>query len=88
MSADRVRVLVGTKGATGISPPTTICEMLKYPTQPLSTELDGMQEVTGKTAEDREGKGFRSTDSALFQKPHAVTQESAIADKTTELLRQ
>lgn len=50
-----------------------------------STELDGMQEVRGKAAEDRVGKGFRSTDSALFQKLHAVTQELSIADETTEL---
>lgn len=61
--------------------------MLKYPTQPLSTELDGMQEVRGKADEDRVGKGFRNTDSALFQKPHAVTQELSIADETTELFR-
>lgn len=46
-----------------------------------------MQEVRGKAAEDRVGKGFRSTDSALFQKPHAVTQELSIADETTELFR-
>lgn len=62
--------------------------MLKYLTQPLSTELDGMQEVIRKATEDREGKGFRSTDSALFQKPHGVTQELSIADETTELFRQ
>lgn len=47
-----------------------------------------MQKVTGEAAEDRKGKVFRCTDSALFKKPHAVTQELSIADETTELFRQ
>lgn len=63
-------------------------EMLKRPTQPSSTELGGTQEATGKAGEDREARGFGSTDSALFQKPRAVTQESSIADETAELFRQ
>lgn len=80
--------MVGTKGATGISPLTTPRKMLEHPMQLLSTELGGMQEATGKAGEDREARGFGSTDSALFQKPRAVTQESSIADETTELFRQ
>lgn len=86
---DQVRVLVGTKGTAGISPSTTPCKMLKHPMQPLNNmELSGTQEATGKAGEDKEARGFGSTDSALFQKPRAVTQESSIADETTELFRQ
>lgn len=83
-----ISVIFCSLGTVGISPPPSLLPVAKRHTQPVSTRLGGMQETTGKGSWGREARGFGSTDSALFQKPHASAQESPLADETTELLRQ